>query len=871
MRTGFTRFFTLIILAAGISGVYGQPMRTEQIVHRASAWMSRQSVLKTRPVADSVIALGDEENSTLYAVTFQPEGFVVLSAGETTCNILGWSDAGEFPDNPLHPLRNWLISSYLFTHHASRITYHDNPGLLSGATHSPKSSMSTDNAITPLLEARWGQGDSWNRFCPADSNGQHALVGCAAVAMAQIMNYWEWPEHGYGSVTYTPLKHPDYGEISIGFDTTFYQWDQMNPLYPTDASRLILFHTGAAAYMNYGPRESVTSIDEYVLPALQHNFLYQQGMISRAQEEYTFSQWLRMLKEELINGRPVLYSGTSPDGKSSHAFNLDGFRSDYYFHFNWGWSGAGDGWYTLPEMAGGSADFSSMQAAVFGIQPSVMPLHDRPSILEVLPGDGFVQLFWQPPILADLSHYTVYRNGEAIALTAESSFRDTALQNGTSCRYEVTANYGGAFPGESLPTPGIVTNPWPALIPGYQEGFESGSNGWQCTQDPSGFAVGSASDLGFGGNTGRVAAIRSEGLPSGVSASDYLTSPVIFPASYTHLAISFDYVYRQNPETDYFFLMYRDFLTGLWQPIARLDSTGGWSSWTNFHIYLPKPASNAPIQVAFYYNDFYGDGYGAAVDNIRIYEVPEKTVPAFRVTSKDICEGQSIVYTSESTGPIETWFWDFGQGAEPRYANTQGPHEVFYSGPGKASVKLSLNRLDHLVEKDLISIRNPPVAGFDTRRSAMDVYFTNMAQNAEELLWYFGDGTTSTEFNPKHTYYNKFIFEVKQIAFNGSCPADTMVFMLDLTSGSGTDETGLGESLIIQPNPTTGKLSLLWNILPSEPVKISVLSQAGQLIMSRESPAGTHSEIDLSGLPNGMYILRIISGEKVRTARVMKI
>jgi len=869
MGTGFKRFFILIVLAAGISGVYGQPSATEQIVHRASAWMNRQSVLKTQPVADSVIPLDDAGTSTLFAVTFQPAGFVILSAEENSCNILGWSDAGGFPENPMHPLRNWLINNYIITHHASRITIDQSP--VTSHQSLTKSSMSTDDAITPLIEARWGQGDSWNRFCPADSTGQHALVGCVGVAMSQIMKYWQWPPQGYGSVTYTPLRHPDYGEISIGFDTTYYQWDQMDLLYPTDASRMILFHTGAAAFMNYGPKESATSIDEYAIPALQSNFLYQQGMVSRVQESYTFSQWLRMLKEELINGRPVLYSGTSPNGKGSHAFNLDGFRGDYFFHFNWGWSGVGDGWYTLPEMAGGSADFSSMQAAVFGMQPSVKPLHDRPSTLEVLPGDGFVQLFWQPPVMADLSHYTVYRDGEEVVLTAGSSFRDTALQNGTACLYEVTANYGGEFPGESLPTPAIITYPWAAMTPGCQEGFESGTAGWQFKQDSSGFRIGLASDLGLSGNTGRIAAIRSEGLPSGISATDYLTSPVIFPASYTHLAISFDYVYKQNPETDYFFLMYRDFLTGLWQPIARLDSTGDWSSWTNFHIYLPKPASNAPIQIAFYYNDFYGDGYGAAVDNIRIYEVPEMTIPAFRVTSQDICENQTIVYTSESTGPIQTWLWDFGQGAEPRYAYTPGPHEVFYSNPGKVSVKLSLNRLDHLIEKDFITIRNQPIAGFDTRRSSMDIYFTSLARNAEESLWYFGDETTSTEFNPKHTYHSKELFEVRQIVFNGSCPPDTMSIILDLRSGSGTEGHELSDDLVVRPNPTTGKITLLWNIIPTEPVNISVLSQTGRVLMNRKNLASQHFEIDLSGFPDGMYILRIISGEKVRTVRVMKI
>jgi len=863
MRTGAARWVLLIILTLGISGrTSGQQTSLTKVVSQASAWLNGQASPDRQPVVDSLQTLASTDRGNIFILPFSPDGYVLVSDQGGQPTVLGWSDSGHFPANPMHPLRNWLINNYiLVTPHESRITSHESR---------IKSSMSTDDAVSPLVTARWGQGDTWNRFCPADSTGRRALVGCVGVAMAQIMKYWQWPGKGTGSVTYTPLSHPDYGELSANFDTTRYRWDLMEDLYPTDASGLLMYHAGVASYMNYGPIESATSVDVFALPALKTHFSYQVGMVFRDQEGYAFADWVRMLKQELINGRPILYTGTSPDGKVSHAFNLDGFRGDYFFHFNWGWDGAGDGWYTLPEMGGVSADFSAGQAAIFGMQPEVKPLHDRPSLLEVMPGDAFVQLFWQQPVAADFSHFTVYRDGMAVTNTSELSYRDEGLANQTACLYEVTASYTGQYPGESEPTPGIVTIPWEAITPGYVEGFESGTDGWQLMGDQTGFVIGEASELGFNGHPGRIAAIRSEGLPAGSRAADYLTSPVIYPASYSHLAISFDYLFRQNQENDHLFLMYRDFLTGVWQPITRLDSTGGWSDWTQFHIYLPRPASNAPIQVAFYYNDFYGDGYGAAVDNVRIYEVTEKCVPAFSADIQDLCEGQVVTFTDQSTGPVNNWFWDFGPGAEPRYANTPGPHEIAYSKPGAINVTLSLNHLDHLTEKDYLRIRNQPVADLSWSRSAMSISFTSKASYAEQLLWIFGDGATSTETNPVHVYWIKLLYEVSQIAYNGTCPPDTLTIELDLRPGTGIEEPVWPGSLSIWPNPTAGRINLIWNTAPADPVKIYVLSPDGKVLNHFENVLSRFFEIDLSDFPEGIYILRIISGRSVRTERVVK-
>ena len=90
--------------------------------------------------------------------------------------------------------------------------------------------------VEPLIDARFNQGPAigidwpgwfdvndwvnwdWNNQCPEDSDGPggHALVGCVAVSMAQVIHYWSSPvqpigNHGYNS---------PYGYLYVDFETT---------------------------------------------------------------------------------------------------------------------------------------------------------------------------------------------------------------------------------------------------------------------------------------------------------------------------------------------------------------------------------------------------------------------------------------------------------------------------------------------------------------------------------------------------------------------------------------------------------------------------------------------------------------------------
>jgi len=86
--------------------------------------------------------------------------------------------------------------------------------------------------IAPLLTINWAQGQYYNTSCPYDASSSydnHAVVGCVAVAMGQVMKYHSYPAQGVGSHSYT---HSTYGNLSADFGATTYNWANM----PDDAS-----------------------------------------------------------------------------------------------------------------------------------------------------------------------------------------------------------------------------------------------------------------------------------------------------------------------------------------------------------------------------------------------------------------------------------------------------------------------------------------------------------------------------------------------------------------------------------------------------------------------------------------------------------
>ncbi len=141
------------------------------------------------------------------------------------------------------------------------------------------------------------------------------------------------------------------------------------------------------------------------------------------------------------------------------------------------------------------------------------------------------------------------------------------------------------------------------------------------------------------------------------------------------------------------------------------------------------------------------------------------------------CPPLTVNFTDQSSGPVTSWEWDFGDGGT---STAQNPSHQ-YQNPGTYDVTLivcSANCCDTTTKTNYITVNDPaPVADFEgsptSGEAPLTVNFTDLStNNPTSWDWDFGDGGTSTAQNPSHTYNEAGTYTVTLTATN-SCGSDT--------------------------------------------------------------------------------------------------
>ncbi|WP_304021979.1 PKD domain-containing protein [Methanospirillum hungatei] len=195
---------------------------------------------------------------------------------------------------------------------------------------------------------------------------------------------------------------------------------------------------------------------------------------------------------------------------------------------------------------------------------------------------------------------------------------------------------------------------------------------------------------------------------------------------------------------------------------------------------------------------------------INVLEAPPVLKALF---SADPVQGSvplDVSFHDDSTGIITAWDWDFGDGIS---SSEQNPAHV-YTSPGTYHVKLSItgpDGTDVLVKENFIVAEKsiePVRASFSALPISGDapltVAFTDKSTgDVENLTWFFGDGLTSNEKNPEHTYTKPGIYTVR---LNADGPGvNDSVEKTDLISVLGS---ALSPELIITAKPAKGTAPL---------------------------------------------------------------
>ena len=319
-------------------------------------------------IISSIEIIKDEESNLIYIFHLDPEGFIMVPADNQAVPDLAFGFDHSFDSEDMPKNLNSLIDLYK----TELIGLIDNPADVSDDIVEKWNYYLNDNVqarsdrdVSPLIDAEFDQGGSWNNGIQAEI-GFNGPVGCVAVAMCQIMHYWGYPEHGTGSNYYT---ENDYGYIEVDFEDAFYDFDNMAATYATSASQLLLFHAGVSVNMDYdwsGSGAYVTGSYPSAFYAMENFFAYDSDISYEWKSNHTENEYRNIIKNELDYNRPVLSQGYGSGYGGGHAWNFDGYSGNN-IHCNWGWGGSSNGYFNLNSMGG----FPDDQAVIIGILPQM--------------------------------------------------------------------------------------------------------------------------------------------------------------------------------------------------------------------------------------------------------------------------------------------------------------------------------------------------------------------------------------------------------------------------------------------------------------------------------------------------------------------
>ncbi len=356
--------FVLLLNVVGMTKANPVDMSTAREV--AMKFMNSNTNTPLRSIDDLqlVTTYNINRGDAAFHIFNTPNGFVIVAADDCAIPILGYSNEGQFDmENIPIQLQSYLQGfveqlQYGIENHIEADEQTAKQWELV-RTIGRLTNNRSDVGVEPLLTTRWGQRYPYNMFVPSG-----CPTGCTATAMAQIMKYWEWPVQGTGEHSYEWNGQT----LSANFGETTYDWDNMLDSYhiqttqeQDEAVATLMWHCGVSVDMDYSPNGSGAVLNP---GTLINYFNYSDEMNKLSLNNCSVSYWKARLKDCLDLGRPVFYTGFSSSYNNGHAFVCDGFDTNDMFHFNWGWSGSGDGYFSIGALNVISYDFNYYNSAM---------------------------------------------------------------------------------------------------------------------------------------------------------------------------------------------------------------------------------------------------------------------------------------------------------------------------------------------------------------------------------------------------------------------------------------------------------------------------------------------------------------------------
>ena len=725
----------------------------------------------------------------------------------------------------------------------------------------------------------------------------------------------------------------NYGTLSADF-TRKLNWSAMpnNVTTDTDPVDSLMYELGVSVEMDYAPTGSgaLVLLSETAYPGNTDSscsqycfakyFLYNPHTLQGVHlSSYTTSAWIALMENEINSGRVVQYEGNDPSA-GGHTWVMDGYQANAggdLLHMNWGWGGTYDGFFAVTNLATPGFNPSQQDAALIGIEPPLpFSMTLSPTSPTICPngnttltaqGPASATYTWTPATglscttcpnpIASPTATTLY------TVQVDSAGVIGTLSAAVSVVEQVTAGFSfNAAASCNLPENVSFINS-SANATGYVWNFGDGSTSTAASPIHP-YIVGgnytveliSSNACGVDSVIQTQAVQITGGAPTAPNVSICSGQSITMNASGTNVN------WYSDPAGN-----------NTLQQSVNSYSTPTLTSTTTYYIgsfSSPSPVSVGPVNDAIGASSEFtstGTFRGLTFDNSvnqtlnsvvvyatgsgnRTFALEDSLGNVLDSATIPLNNGQQTVQLGfnlpAGNGMVlgilgTTNLTRNTAGAVFPYVSTDGSLSITGNNAGAAGRYYYF--YDWQIQQAACYTALNPVTVFvlnsggyiftATGTGTPTVNFTpGDTSSSNTYVWSFGDGNTSTQVSPSHTYATGGTYTVQLIVSNGSC-ADTVSQTVN-TVILGINDINAMTSANVYPNPASNILTLSVNSSKQYTnCKLGISSVLGQDVYGKEvdlSSGANKFDIDIANLSTGVYILSLQNGKDMVTSKFVK-
>ena len=311
-------------------------------------------------------------------------------------------------------------------------------------------------------------------------------------------------------------------------------------------------------------------------------------------------------------------------------------------------------------------------------------------------------------------------------------------------------------------------------------------------------------------------------------------------------------------------------------PVNHNFGAGGYNTYPHYTVF------NNTVQQVLLSVDVDAGAAGNRI--IQLHDASDNVLATLTVNLANGLQTVPLNFNLPAQNGLRLGIWT---GTENLYRNSSGATYPYTSSDG--TVTITGNDVPDLVRfyffynwriqpAPCVTARTPVVVDvisnngtFSSTVNNTTVDFTPSITTATSYNWTFGDGNTSTQQNPSHTYAADGTYTVELIQSNGNC-SDTITQTVNVNTTGIADINNI-ETISLQPNPAKDFVNVQLNISIGKQYKLTIQNVLGETLSSQNLYAAvSHNSatVDISSLASGIYFLNLQSGKNSLVKKFVK-